>query len=261
MRRGKVNKVEAGFRFWLESQNLAEDTVRNYVYGANTWLHWCEENEVDSLDPEREDLRAYLGELLKVRAYSNVELLKISLRRFFGYLMDIKKHPGPNPVTDLPLRKRETEPAEPFTREEFARMLIACTNHQERAVFLLLMGGGLRRSEIFGIKRDDVNLETGMIRVLGKGSIYRWSAPGRAVVEAVWAAMEFSDRLRAAGEPDQPPPSAHSPGLRRLRRGSPQPRAQGLPRGALGGSWPAAFRQMTRASDVESEALAFLVRS
>lgn len=195
MRRKWLDKVESGFRYWLESRGLAKDTVRNYVNAANMWMHWCEEEEVEPLKPEREDLQAYLGDLLRVRAYSNVELLKIGLRRFFSYLIDTKKYEGDNPVTNLPLRKRETEPSEPFTRDELARMLIVCRDHQERAVFLLLMGGGLRRSEIYGIKRDDVNVETGTIRVFGKGSQWRWNAPGQAVVEAVWAAMEFSPRL------------------------------------------------------------------
>jgi integrase/recombinase XerD len=188
-------RYEAGFRFWLESQNLAKDTIRNYVTAAGIWFSWCDGKPIDPYNPEREDLRAYLGDLLRTRAPSNVELLKIGLRRFFGYLIEDEKHPGPNPITNLTLRKRETEPAEPFTREELARMLIACQNHQERAVYLLLVAGGLRRGEIYGITRDDVNLDTNRIKVLGKGHQYRESAPGQPVVEAVWAAMEFSERL------------------------------------------------------------------
>lgn len=199
VRRRQVDKVEAGFRFWLESKGLAEGTVRNYLYAAATWRTWCDENEVAVTDPDREDLQAYLGDLLKHRSTGSVDLLKIGLRRFFTYLIDTKKYAGANPVTDLHIKKRETEPAEPFTREELHRMYIACQNHQERAVFLLLVGGGLRRSEIYGIRRDDVNLEEGTIRVLGKGHQYRLSAPGRVVIEAAMAAMEFSERLCPQG--------------------------------------------------------------
>lgn len=198
MRRRQTDKVGSGFRFWLQSQGLAKDTTRNYWYAANIWMTWCEENEVSAVSPTREDIRAYLGELLQTRATSNVELLKIGLRRFFSYLADTGKHPGPNPVTNFPLRQRETEPAEPFTREELARMFIACANHQERAVFLLLIGGGLRRSEIYGIRRDDINLEAGTVRVLGKGHQYRYNAPGIVVLEACLEAM-LNLPLLAAG--------------------------------------------------------------
>jgi integrase/recombinase XerD len=194
--------VEAGFRYWLESQGLANDTVRNYEYAARVWNAWCDDNELDPLHPDRQDLRAYIGFLLQSRSHGNAELLKIGLRRYFSYLEDTGQHPGPNPVKDLPLRKRETEPAEPFTRDELARMYVACQNHQERAVFLLLMGGGLRRSEVYGITREDVHLDSGTIRVLGKGHQYRWIAPGRAVVEATWQAMEFSPRLCPQSSPE-----------------------------------------------------------
>lgn len=196
------NKVGSGFRFWLESQGLAKDTVRNYYYGANIWMQWCEENDVSPQAPKRTDIQAYLGELLQVRAHSNVELLKIALRRWFSYLTDTERYTGPNPVANLPLRHRETEPPEPFTREELTRMYMACANHQERAVFLLLVGGGLRRSEIYGIRRDDINLEAGSVRVLGKGHQYRYNAPGMAVLEACMEAMRFSDRLCPQGSID-----------------------------------------------------------
>lgn len=199
MPRRQVDKVEAGFRFWLESQGLAPATIKNYLYAARYWKQWCDENEVEVTNPEREDLQAWLGSLLKEHSTGSVDLRKIGLRKFFTYLIDTKRHPGPNPVTDLHIRKRETEPAEPFTREELTRMYIACHNHQERAVFLLLVGGGLRRSEIYGITRDDVNVEEGTIRVLGKGHQYRLNAPGKVVVEAVMAAMEFTERLCPQG--------------------------------------------------------------
>lgn len=185
---------EKRFRFWLESQGLAAGTVKNYVYGARTWLDWCQENDVKALDPARDDLRTFMGDLLASHSRSNVELMKISLRRFFTYLIDGAHHPGPNPVVNFPIRKREAEPAEPFTRDELAKMLAVCRNHQERAVYLLLVGGGLRRGEIYGIKRDDVNVETGTIRVDGKTGP-RLNKPGRAVIDAVMAAMEFSERL------------------------------------------------------------------
>lgn len=195
-RRSRVgSKVPGGFRLWIESQGLAKGTIKNYVYAVAAWVTWCEDHDVNAYRPERSDLRAYLGDLLATRARSNVELMKIGLRRFFTYLIDEEKYPGDNPVTNLTIKRREIEPAEPFTKDELGRMLLACQSHQERAVYLLLVAGGLRRGEIFGITRADVNPETGLVRVLGKGNKYRAIAPGAATVEAVMQAMQFSDRL------------------------------------------------------------------
>lgn len=194
-RKTVVGNVPGGFRLYLDSQGLAKGTVKNYVYAVASWTAWCDDHDVDPCKPERADLRAYLGDLLAIRARSNVELMKIGLRRFFTYLIEEERYEGENPVTNLTIKKRETEPAEPFSRDELGRMLLACRNHQERAVYLLLVAGGLRRGEIYGITRDDVNPETGTITVLGKGHQYRMIAPGQATVQAVLEAMQFSERL------------------------------------------------------------------
>jgi site-specific recombinase XerD len=158
-------------------------------------MTWCDDHAVKPNAPERADLRAFLGDLLATHARSNVELQKIGVRRYFTYLIEEGLYQGENPVTNLTIKKRETEPAEPFTKDELGRMLLACRNHQERAVYLLLVAGGLRRGEIYGIVRDDVNPQTGMIRVLGKGHQYRFIAPGPAVVQAALEAMQFNERL------------------------------------------------------------------
>lgn len=195
-RRSQVgNKVPGGFRLWVESQGLAKGTVKNYCYAVASWVTWADDHDVDPYKPERADLRAYLGDLLATHARSNVELMKIGLRKFFTYLIEEERYEGENPVTNLTIKKRETEPADPFTKDELGRMLLACRNHQERAVYLLLVAGGLRRGEIYGITRPDVNPETGTVRVLGKGHQYRMIAPGPAVVDAVMGAMQFGDRL------------------------------------------------------------------
>lgn len=188
-------KVPGGFRLWLDSQGLAKGTVKNYSYAVMTWIKWCDDAGVDRNAPTRAHLREYLGDLLATNARSNVELLKIGLRRYFTYLIEEGLYEGENPVTNLTIKKQEVEPAEPFTRDELGRMLLACRNHQERAVYLLLVAGGLRRGEIYGITRDDVNPETGTVRVLGKGHQYRYIAPGPAVIQAALEAMTFNERL------------------------------------------------------------------
>lgn len=202
MRRRQGYKVSSGFRFSLEAKGLAPNTIRNYMSMVDKWLSWCEENDVPHLSPEKDDIRAYFGDLLRDYKPSYAELARSSLRIFYTWLIDDGVIQEPNPASKIPLKHREIEPSEPFMRPELARMMLACQNHQERAVFLLLMGGGLRRSEIYNISRDDVNEEQGTIRVLGKGRQWRWIAPGATVIQATLGAMEFGDRLCPQGGPD-----------------------------------------------------------
>lgn len=195
MRRRQGSKVEAGFRYWMESQGLAKQTVRNYASNAGMFLAWCLENEIDFAEAEREDVQVWLGELLKTRKPSTVELKRLSVRVFYNYLIAERGYDKPSPVPKLPVRQHPPEPSEPFTKDDLMRMFVACQTHQERAVLMLLAGAGLRRAEVYGIKRSDVNEEQRTIRVLGKGSSVRYVAPGEPVIKAVVQAMEFSDRL------------------------------------------------------------------
>jgi integrase/recombinase XerD len=56
---------------------------------------------------------------------------------------------------------------------------------RDRAILETLYGAGLRISELVGLDVDDVDLEEGSVRVLGKGSKERVVPLGRMAVEAV----------------------------------------------------------------------------
>jgi integrase/recombinase XerD len=63
---------------------------------------------------------------------------------------------------------------------------------RDRAVLEVMYGAGLRVSEVSGLDIDDVDLEEGSIRVLGKGSKERLVPLGRYGVEAVDAYLARS---------------------------------------------------------------------
>ena len=111
---------------------------------------------------------------------------------FFNYLVDAGLLPN-NPAERLKPRRPQSRPVQPFTQQELMGMLTACKTPQDRAIFLLLLGGGLRRDEVFQITRAHVNFEDGTITVLGKGARYTRS---RLPVELVWA-RKVADRSRA----------------------------------------------------------------
>lgn len=56
---------------------------------------------------------------------------------------------------------------------------------RDRAMMHLLYASGLRVSELIGVRRGDLNLEMGVIRVTGKGNKQRLVPTGREAVDAV----------------------------------------------------------------------------
>jgi len=193
--RSRLDYVVDGFRLFVEGQGLSKHTLKNYSHNTRLWLDWCEANNVNYLAAKKMDVRSFLGFLLATRKPATVQTAHISLRAFYKYLIETEQFSGESPAAIKPIRKRETEPVEPFTPDEMLRMYRACRTHQELAVYLLLISCGLRRSEVYGIRKDHINTEIGTIRILGKGAKYRFVSPGPMVMEALREALRFEDRL------------------------------------------------------------------
>src|SRR5205085_10610637 len=93
-----------------------------------------------------------------------------AIKRFFDYLADERLRLEANPVkpshflrTGRPLPKR-------LTREQVRRLFAVIANPMDRALFLLMLRGGLRVSEVAKLKVSDVDWEQKALLVeQGKG--------------------------------------------------------------------------------------------
>lgn len=197
MRRESGASLVDGFRFYLETRyksRIATVTATNYVSQVRQWVKWCAENEFDYRTASQEDIAIYMGELRRTMRQHTVRNRLIALRIFFDYCI-FKGHIKENPARGVPNPRAQSRPEEEFTDAESRRMYEACKDWRERAIFLLFLGAGLRRGEVFGVTRNDVNFEQGTVTVLGKGSQYRIVAPGAMAMDALREAFEFGDRL------------------------------------------------------------------
>ena len=80
---------------------------------------------------------------------------------------------------------------------------------RDRAILELLYGAGLRISELTGLDVDDVDLEEGSVRVLGKGGKEREVPLGSMGREAVAAYLDHAHaRVRVRGQPRRPVPQS-----------------------------------------------------
>ena len=78
-----------------------------------------------------------------------------------------------------------------FTAAQIEAMLDAAqhdmhTSYRNRAIILLLLDTGLRVSELCGLDLEDVNFESGIIKVLGKGARERHVPIGSGVQRCLW---------------------------------------------------------------------------
>jgi site-specific recombinase XerD len=105
---------------------------------------------------------------------------------FFGFLQDMG-YATSNPARRLPL-PRVSEYVPVFLTEEMAQQLIAAADKPwYRALVVLLLSTGIRRSEAVGITLDDIDLEQRQLLIRGKGDKERVVPLTDQAVEAIQA--------------------------------------------------------------------------
>ena len=90
------------------------------------------------------------------------------LSSFFSFLRDLG-HVGSSPAGKLSLPKI-SRPVLVVLSEEMSRKLVAAADRPwTKALIVLLLATGIRRSEAAAITVDDLDLEKGLLLVRGKG--------------------------------------------------------------------------------------------
>jgi integrase/recombinase XerD len=137
-----------------------------------------------------DDLERYLAELRsRGLASSTVARRLAALRSFYRHLVLIGLRPD-NPAAELRSPRRQRHLPHPLSPAEAERLIEAASgvkprDLRDRALVELLYGAGLRVSEATGLEKAGVDLESRIVRCLGKGDKERIVPIGRQAAEAL----------------------------------------------------------------------------
>ena len=165
----------------LETQRrLSPHTLRAYTLDLTSWLDDLETRteirEVSQLSAQLEPqyLRSYLGDLYSTHEKTSICRRLSAIRSFLKFLR--KNHwvdrdigvlvPTPKTKHSLPKFLKVEEAMELVEAPDLTQKL----GRRDRALFEVLYGCGLRVSEVVGLNWGGVDLDTGWVTVLGKGS-------------------------------------------------------------------------------------------
>lgn len=137
---------------------------------------------------------SWLGWMADNRMPSTVRLATLTMRVYYDYLK-VGKLVRVNPARKIAVRKQVSRPVAQLEPHEVKRLIGACETLEDKAMILLMVGGGLRRAEVLGITREDIDFNAGTIRIYGKGRKWREVAPGTSCMAAVKAALAWRARL------------------------------------------------------------------
>jgi integrase/recombinase XerD len=181
-------------------RGLSPNTLSAYRRDLRRYLAFCTKREI--VDPEMVDesiVRSFLASISAAtygddeRAYATTSVARTlsAVRSFHRFLLR-EGATARDPASGVAQPRRPRQLPRPLPVDDVLRLIETPDERtpaglRDRAMLELLYGSGLRISELVGLDVDDVDIEEGSVRVLGKGGKEREVPLGRYGRDAVGA--------------------------------------------------------------------------
>ena len=201
--------IDQFLNYLLVEKGLSRATLESYSADLLRYADFMQQTGQDTVSAE--DTALILKHLINLRneglgARSRARHL-VSLRGFYRFLAHEKVLPlDPSKLVDLP--KTTLKLPDVLSQAEVQRLLNAPdglkpSGLRDAAMLEVLYAAGLRVSELIHLKVQDVQLEAGFVRVMGKGSKERIVPIGQYAREKVLFYLEHA-RARMVKERSSP---------------------------------------------------------
>jgi integrase/recombinase XerD len=171
---------------WLE-RGLSANTLAAYRADLTALARWLAERKVPIDQTTRADLQEFIAWRVRegARPRSTARQLS-SFRRFFRYLLR-EDGTREDPTAQIAMPKIGRSLPKSLTEEEVEALLAAPAvsdplGNRDRTMLEVLYATGLRVSELVNLRHGQVNLNQGVIRILGKGNRERLIPLGEEAV-------------------------------------------------------------------------------
>ncbi len=189
-----THSVVAEWLVYLEEQGKSKSTIVNYRRALAHFIRWSEQSYGQTFDPAQiiprdvTDWKTY-QQTVETAKPATVNLRLVGLSRFFKWAVS-REYARSNPtleVNSMRLGPRQPKSLDDKYVRRLLRQIRGIGNIRDEAIAEMLLGTGLRVSELLALKVEDVTLgqRSGEVRVrYGKGGIYR-AVPLTATVRKV----------------------------------------------------------------------------
>jgi integrase/recombinase XerD len=195
--KSRSERMVKGFLDYLKvEKGLAQLTVAAYQSDVIQFAEFLQDKRRVLGQARREDVRGFLSQLFANGVKDRSVARKLStLRHFYKYLL-LDRLIEEDPTLDIDSPKQWKILPKSLAASEIDTMLesagtpgdselSAALAQRDRAMVEMLYAGGLRVSEIVGVKLEDLKLEVGQVLVRGKGDKERIVPMGRAAQDEI----------------------------------------------------------------------------
>ena len=218
--------VEAFLSYLSSEKRYSELTVAAYRPDLGQFVGFLE--DVLGMKPPsihevgKNDIRQFLGDLLRHGlAKRSVSRKLASIKAFYNYLFR-KEFVESNPATLVQSPKLD-KPLPDFFREEEVRQMfdsvdpVTAADFRDKAILELFYGTGMRLAELATLDMGSIDLRSGTVKVLGKGSKERIIPVGPHLARSVKAYL--TQRSEFKPRPEERALFLNQKGNRLSRRG------------------------------------------
>lgn len=160
--------------YWIE-KGLSENTVQSYRLDLTALCDWLDKNDLSLETLDAVDLQAFLGERLEkgYKATSTARMLS-AIRKLFQYLYR-EKYRVDDPSAVLSSPKLPSRLPKYLTEQQVSDLLNmpdvdVPLELRDKAMLELLYATGLRVTELVSLTIENMSVQQGVVRVIGKGN-------------------------------------------------------------------------------------------
>jgi integrase/recombinase XerD len=191
-----MNELQAFVRFLSDERRLAKNTLESYKRDIAQFMDYLHnEGFVSIRDTKQLHIANYLLHLKRAgRAVATQSRTVVSIRAFYQFLLRERKL-DQDPSLQIDIPKLEKRVPNILTVEEMESLLESPQTStpngmRDKAMLELLYATGIRVSELISLDIDNVNLDMGFIRCIGKASKERIIPLGGIAADCVSTYLE-----------------------------------------------------------------------
>lgn len=164
------------------------NTATTYAAHLRPFWAWCIQRETWPPVASTEACERYLADQLARVSRATAHVRLAALKAYYASMIE-KGARKDDPTQGLKVKKGIRQPRPPLSPADVHKLIATARDMEERLLFIIGFGCGLRISELTGLDTSNIFYDTGRMLIKGKGEKERWIAPPTIVLESVRAYM------------------------------------------------------------------------
>lgn len=208
------DEIDEFIDYLTVERGLSRHTLAAYNHDLRHFSGYLKETGVPSWEnASRLIIQKYLRQLKERQLAATTLARRLAAIKTFYHFLLRERHIQNDPTLELERPKTGRYLPKVLSQTEVNQLINVAANPRDRAILELLYAGGLRVSELVGLNVEDINLKSGIVRCLGKGSKERLVPIHPIAIQALRNYLEKREH------PDEKPLFLNYAGVRITRQG------------------------------------------